>query len=154
MIVAALVLAAALGQDKTFLTDTVQDSIGEVSVCKMAEQKTSNATIKSFCARAIADHTKMASDANHLAQQLGLSIPQAPTAESKETKNKLSALSGTQFDAAFLRDQVKDHQQDIAKDRDALSSIEDPPVKALDQEGLPTLRTHLKLATAAMNTVH
>lgn len=43
-------------QGKAFLTYTVADSLGEISLCQMAEQKSSSAEVKSFCTTAMADH--------------------------------------------------------------------------------------------------
>lgn len=137
-------------QGKDFLNYSVQDSLGEISLCQMAQQKSTNAGVKSFCTRAISDHKNMAAQAKQVAQQLGVSVTQQPSDESQTEKQKLSKLSGAQFDSEFLQGQVKDHKKDISKAQSVQNEAQNVRVKSLIAQSLPVLQTHLKLATTTL----
>lgn len=141
-------------QGKAFLTYSVRDSLGEISLCQMAEQKSSNADVKSFCTKAISDHKQMAEQANQLAKQFGVTIQQKPSAESVTEQAELSKKSSSDFDEDFMREQVQDHRNDISAARAAQNSVENSQVKQLTQSALSTLETHLKLANETMDKLH
>ena len=62
------------------------------------------------------------------------------------TKARLEKLSGAQFDKAYMRDMVKDHQKDVAEFERESKMAKDPAVKSFAEQALPTLRDHLKEA--------
>ncbi|HET9029052.1 MAG TPA: DUF4142 domain-containing protein [Candidatus Aquilonibacter sp.] len=141
-------------QGKAFLTYAVQDSVGEISLCEMAEQKSSNADVKSFCTKAIADHKNMIAQADQLAKQINVTIKQKPSAQSVTEKAELQKKSSSDFDEDFMRGQVQDHRNDITAARAALESVDNAQIKSLAQSSLSTLETHLKLANATLDKLH
>lgn len=81
-----------------------------------------------------------------LAKQKGISLPSddAQTVGSMP----LASKSGADFDRAFARTAVEDHQKDIAEFEKEASSGTDPDVKNWASKTLPTLREHLAEAQA------
>ena len=59
-------------------------------------------------------------------------------------KTKLQVLSRDAFDQAYVKNMIKDHQEDIAKFEKEAAQGPDPDAKAFSAAALPTLRTHLK----------
>lgn len=141
-------------QGAAWLSYAVSDSNGEVLSCKMAEQKSTNASVKSFCQKMIADHSKMSTQGTQLAQQLGVTVKQSPPASEVKDQQQLQSLSGTAFDQKFMQIQVSDHKKDIAKTQRAISAMQDPKLKSFAQKGLAKLDTHLKLAESTQSQVH
>ncbi|MGH9567462.1 MAG: DUF4142 domain-containing protein, partial [Candidatus Angelobacter sp.] len=62
------------------------------------------------------------------------------------TKERLSKLSGKQFDRAYMADMLKDHKADIAEFQRESRSGHDSQLKEFASGTLPTLQDHLKAA--------
>jgi hypothetical protein len=78
------------------------------------------------------------------AQELGVTLPQEPNTTQKSEHDRLSKLSGAQFDNQFVRAMVTDHKKDIAKyEKEAKSK---GPLADFAKETLPTLEHHLQTA--------
>jgi len=73
-------------------------------------------------------------------------LPQEPSAKHKATKDRLSKLSGEEFDRAYMVDMLKDHKKDVADFQRESKSAKDPDVKNFASQTLPTLQEHLKQA--------
>ncbi len=132
--------------DQQFITKAAQDNIGEIQVAKLAEQKASDNNIKQMAQRFINDHQQNEQQLKQVAQQLNVTLPDKPSAKAQAKYDKLSKLNGKEFDQAFMRDQVKDHQHDVALFQKVESSAKDQAVKAYASQTLPTLKEHLQIA--------
>jgi putative membrane protein len=64
----------------------------------------------------------------------------------QKTYDRLSKLSGADFDKAYMTDMLKDHEKDVAMFEKEANSGKDADVKAWATSTLPTLRDHLQLA--------
>jgi putative membrane protein len=59
---------------------------------------------------------------------------------------RLSKLSGADFDRAYARAMVKDHEKDIAAFQKEAESGADPQIRQFAAQTLPTLQSHLQEA--------
>lgn len=66
--------------------------------------------------------------------------------EHKAVKDRLSKLSGAEFDQAFMEQMVKDHTQAVTLFENQATNGKDAEVKAWAAKTLPTLKEHLQLA--------
>ncbi len=64
----------------------------------------------------------------------------------QQEQQRLSKLSGPEFDKAYMRYQLKDHEKDVAEFKKEATTGKDAGIKNFAQSTLPTLREHLKLA--------
>jgi putative membrane protein len=64
----------------------------------------------------------------------------------KAMMDKMSALSGNQFDKEFIRVAVKDHEKNIKEFEKQSTKANDADVRAFAAKTLPTLQEHLQLA--------
>jgi len=55
-------------------------------------------------------------------------------------------LKGAAFDAAYTKDMVQDHAQDVADFKREAQSGQDPALKAFARKTLPVLQQHLQMA--------
>jgi len=92
------------------------------------------------------DHSKANDQLKQLASSKGIEVPTDLSAKDKATKERLSKLSGEQFDKAYMKDMVKDHTQDVSEFKKESTSAKDPDVKNFASQTLPTLEDHLKQA--------
>jgi putative membrane protein len=72
--------------------------------------------------------------------------PQSLDEKDGAERDRLSKLSGGEFDAAYMRDMLKDHQEDVAEFQSAANNAQDPGVRAFASKTLPTLQDHLRMA--------
>jgi putative membrane protein len=130
--------------DQQFVTDAVRGDMAEVNIGKLAQQNGGSADVKSFGQMLEQDHGQHLTKAQNLAQQLGVTPPNAPSSAQKATYDKLSKLNGASFDRQFAAAMVKDHKEDIAKyEKEAKSK---GPAAGFAQETVPVLQKHLQTA--------
>jgi putative membrane protein len=132
--------------DTQLVKQAAQGDMAEVELGKLAEQKAAASFVKQFAERMVNDHSQAKDQVQTLASQKGITLPTSLDAKDKATKERLSKLSGEQFDRAYMQDMVKDHTKDVNKFKQEASSAKDPDVKALATQTLPTLESHLKEA--------
>ena len=139
--------SAGMGDtDSTFLKKAAQGGLAEVELGQLATQKASSEEVKKFGQRMVDDHTKANEQLNQVAAEKKMDLPQTLDAKDKATKARLETLSGEQFDKAYMRDMVNDHQKDVAEFEHESKMAKDPAIKSFAEQTLPTLREHLKEA--------
>jgi putative membrane protein len=132
--------------DKDFLREAAQGSATEVALGRMAQEKGSSDAVKEFGKRMVDDHSKAAEELRQVAQMAKLDVRSDMPKKAKKAQDKLSKLSGGDFDRAYAKMMVSDHKEDIkAFEREAHSGAV-PAVKDFAAKTLPTLQEHLKLA--------
>jgi putative membrane protein len=78
-----------------------------------------------------------------------MTAPTEPSAAAKKAHERLSKMSGSQFDRAFARDMVADHKKDIAKyEKEAKGKGQ---FASFAQQTLPILQKHLQTAQQIEN---
>jgi putative membrane protein len=130
--------------DLQFVKKALQGGMAEVQLGQLALQKSSNDQVKQFAQRMIDDHTKMINDMKPIASQLGIKIPNGPDKKDKAEIAKLSALSGSDFDQAYVKDMVKDHKMDDSDFKSEISSGQSQMVKDAASKGDPIIESHLQ----------
>lgn len=135
--------------DKTFVTKAAQGGMAEVQLGQLAADKGQSDEVKKFGQRMVDDHGKANDQLKSIAQQKGVSVPSDLSAKDKALKDRLSKLSGAQFDRAYMQAMVKDHKEDIAEFQKESNSGKDSDVKNFASQTLPTLQEHLKMAQQA-----
>jgi putative membrane protein len=147
---AGVLLAAgpAVAQDKAeqgFVTKAIQSNLAEVQMGKLAEQKGQDSRIRDFGKTLEQDHSANNQKAEALAQSLNITPPKAPDAEQKRMYERMSKLSGANFDREFASHMVTDHRKDIAEfSQEAKSS--NAQVANYATQTLPDLKKHLQIA--------
>ncbi|AWN24048.1 hypothetical protein DKM44_13045 [Deinococcus irradiatisoli] len=116
--------------DVLFMEVMTISNLAEIQTSQLALKKSSNADVKAFAQKMISDHTKAQAELNALAKSKGVVLTNKPGAAQRLEYNKLTTLSGAEFDAMYKKVQVSGHQmtldlinlyQTIGKDADALA---------------------------------
>ena len=118
----------------------------EVELGKVAVQNAQNDKVKQFGQRMIDDHGKAAEELKTVAAKDNITLPTELNAKDKAMVEKFRAMSGAAFDKAYMRDMVKDHQEDVAEFQKEASSGMNTDLKDWAGKTLPTLQDHLKMA--------
>jgi putative membrane protein len=145
--------------DKKFVSGALEGGMAEVALGKLAAEKATNPEVKQFGQQMVEDHTKLGEQMKPVAEQIGVKIPTELSKKDKAMEAKLSAMSGAQFDKAYVEMMVKDHKKDYSEFQDEAKSAVIPSVKAAATAGEPVIKSHLdhiqqiaKSSTVADNT--
>ena len=130
--------------DATFYKKAAEGGIAEVEMGKLAQGKSSNASVKEFGAMMVTDHSAANEKLKALAAKKNIKLPTSPSVGQMASKTKLEALSGDTFDKSYIKGMVEDHQEDIKEFQTEANSGQDPDAKAYAAATLPTLKAHLK----------
>lgn len=131
--------------DKKFAKDAALGGLTEVELGKLAAQKGSRDDVKQFGQKMVDDHGKANEQLKETAGKSSIDVPAALDAKHQARIEKLSKLSGAEFDKAYIKDQLKDHQQDVAAFQSEAQGGTDPNLKQFAAATLPTLQEHLDM---------
>lgn len=137
----------------TFAKKAAEGGLLEVQLGQLAEQKASSQQVKQFGQRMVTDHTKLNDQLMSVASKDNIPLPTQLTGKDKAQYDRLAALSGTQFDRAYMRYMVKDHTEDISEFQKEANSGSNPDLKSLAGMALPILQQHLQLAKDTQNSL-
>jgi len=129
--------------DKKFVKESALGGLAEVELGKLATQKGSSDAVKQFGQRMVDDHSKANEQLKQAAAKSNIEVPASLDSKHQSRVDKLAKLSGPEFDKAYLKDQVKDHENDVDKFKDEAQNGSDPNVKQFAMATLPTLQEHL-----------
>jgi putative membrane protein len=141
--------ASKSNADHQFVMEAAQGGMAEVELGQLATEKASSDAVKQFGQRMVTDHGKANDELKSLAQSKNIMLPTDIGAKHKATKDKLSKLSGAQFDRAYMQEMLTDHRKDVNEFKKESQSGKDPDVKAWAAKTLPTLQEHLQMAESA-----
>ena len=141
------------GPDTQFVAKAIQDGMAEVELGRTAEKKASSPEVKRFAERMVKDHGAANQKLEALAKKHKIEAkgtygtpPLKPDEEAKSEKADLSKLSGKEFDQAYAREMVQDHEKAVSLFQDEAKNGKDKEVSQLAGSLLPTLEEHLKMA--------
>jgi len=131
---------------QTFLQEAVSGGLMEVELGRLAENKGQEASVKEFGRRMVDDHTQANKELLGTAAKLKLDVQPKLAPPNQTQVDRLTKLSGTEFDREYIKLMVRDHTDDVAAFENVASGSTEPQVKAIAQKILPVLREHLQLA--------
>jgi len=149
---AALPLLAA-SADSSFVMKAAEGGQAEVQMAQLAQTKASNQAVKDLANKLVTDHTKANDNLKPIASKDNVTWPTGMSAKEQAEYNKLQALSGADFDRAYVNYEIKDHKQDINLFQHEANHGNDSQVKAWASENLPTLQEHLRMAENALSSI-
>jgi putative membrane protein len=154
LIAALLVLGAAVVVAKTsrerfsdahFAVKPAQGSLAEV---QLSTARCAKVEVRLCALSAKNGHRSRKSkrEVETIAGQENISLLEDLDKDAKQTYEKLSKLSGRDFDRAYAQEMVKDHKKDVAEFKKEASAGKNETIRAFAVDTLPTLQDHLKQA--------
>lgn len=135
-------------KDRDFVMDAAMGGLMEVELGQLAAQKGASDAVKQFGQRMVDDHSKANTELMTLATSKGITLPTAIDDKHRQEVTKLSAMSGADFDRAYSKMMLKDHEKDVSEFEKQSMKGTDPDVKAFASKTLPTLQEHLTMVRA------
>ncbi|MEJ7862018.1 MAG: DUF4142 domain-containing protein [Pyrinomonadaceae bacterium] len=136
------------GGDLAFMNDAAPGSMAEVELGKMAAGKSPNAEVKAFGQKMVEDHSKAGEELKQIAAQKKVTLPPDVMPVHKQLMEKLSKVSGADFDKEYVKAMVEAHEKDVAAFENASKTAADADVKSFATKTLPTLKMHLEMIKA------
>ena len=133
--------------DRLFVRTAAIGGMAEVEFGELAEQKGQSHAVKDFARRMIEDHGKANERLIGLAKEDGIAVPHELDAEHKAMRARLvESPPGAEFDLAYVRGQVVDHQKAVQLLEYEIGSGQDVELKSFAAEILPIVLQHLRTA--------
>ncbi|HYG38239.1 MAG TPA: DUF4142 domain-containing protein [Cytophagales bacterium] len=148
----------AFSQENPKLSDAEVASVAvvanqiDINYAELAKEKSRNKEILKFAETMANDHKAVIGQAAALVKKLGVTpkdnvVSQQLLADAEKTKSTLSSKNGKDFDKAYIDNEVAYHKAVISAVEGLLiPETENAELKALLQNILPALRTHLSHA--------
>lgn len=137
--------------DHHFAMEAAQGGMAEVKLGQLAQDKGSSDAVKQFGKKMVDDHSKANDQLKGIAAKENLTLPTEIDAKDEAVYDRLSKLSGAEFDRAYARDMVRDHKKDVAEFQKEANNGKNDDIKNFASQTLPTLQEHLKMAEGLMS---
>ena len=139
-------MANMTSQDRDFIMDAAMGGLEEVELGHMAAQLGTSDAVKQFGQRMVDDHSKANSELMTLASSKGITLPTTLDEKHQKDVTKLRAMKGAEFDRAYSKMMLSDHNKDVSEFEKQSTKGTDPDLKAFASKTLPTLQEHLQMA--------
>ena len=132
--------------DMEFMKKAAIGGMAEVELGKLAQQNGQSQQVKDFGSRMVQDHSQAGDQLKSIAQQKGVQLPDQLDGEHRAMRDRLAKLQGDQFDRAYMRLMMSDHDKDVKEFRKEAQTSKDPDLKRFARDTLNTIEQHDQLA--------
>jgi putative membrane protein len=133
--------------DRKFIVDVAQSGLHEVKLAMLGAEHGANNDLRVYAQKVLDDHTLSNTEVEALARLKGIAFPD-PT-KTDDPAERLSRLTGIEFDREFIRQEIADHQKNLAEFQKEDQSVgADPDIRNFAHTVLPKVRAHLDQAKA------
>jgi putative membrane protein len=133
-------------QDRRFAKDLLEKGMAQIQLAQLAMQKTSDSQVKDYAQQVVKDRTAIDGAVENVAKRLGVSVPSKLSHGDRKSLEKLSGLSGSDFDQAFLKQMIRNHKDEVGSCHDEVSNGQDPGLRNLANQAADTFNSHLQMA--------
>jgi putative membrane protein len=154
LITAAPAAAAPSTQDKTFMTADAQANLAEISLAKLALQRTQTIDVRNLATTLLTDHQKAQTQLADTAQAVGFTLPTTPNAAQLTDARELKVVPTLDFNKAWLGAEVSGHKLAIKNAQTEIRKGTDPRVIAYAKTALAMVQTHLGLVNETIQGTH
>jgi putative membrane protein len=138
---------ATSSQDKMFVQTAAEGGLMEVQMGQLAAQKAESPDVKAFGEKMVHDHTMLNDQMKPVAESLGVMAPDHLDSKDQAEYDRFNAMSGHDFDQAYLKMMVMDHRKDLREFRHEEATTQDPQLKQTVASGEKVIAEHLHIVT-------
>jgi putative membrane protein len=133
--------------DNNFMTMASYTNNAEINFGQLALSKSTNDSVRAFAQMMITEHTLTGSGLDSLASEyVYTNLPDSIEPAHAALRSQLDALSGYDFDTAYINGQIRDHQIAVDLFQDEVSNGRATNIKSFASRMLPNLNMHLQMA--------
>ncbi len=155
LIASALLASSAFAKSDShkFAKEAADGGKAEVEMGTLATQNAASPDVKAFGQRMVDDHSKANGELEQIAGNKGVALPRAMSKKYQSKHDKMAKLNGAKFDKAYMKDMVKDHEDDVKAFKKQAKDGSDPDIQAFAAKTLPTLESHLEMAKSTYKNI-
>ncbi|WP_303309509.1 DUF4142 domain-containing protein [Hymenobacter sp. BT730] len=132
--------------DEQFMMKADEGGHNEIGLSKLALEKGVTGEAKTYANKMVADHTKAGTELMAIAKKKNVKLPGDMDAEHKSIQDRLSKLSGKEFEKAYMDQMVIDHDKTVALFQSEINNGKDADAKAFASKTLPVIQQHTTMA--------
>lgn len=133
-------------EEQKFVAQVAQNSMAEVELGQLATRQATSNAVKQFGQRMSQNHLEMNRQMAQLVAAKDATMPQDMGERNQAVVQRLSTLSGTEFDRAYMNQMVDAHRRDLELLQQKAQQGQDADLKQLAASQVPILQDHLQLA--------
>jgi putative membrane protein len=133
-------------QDRLFAQLAAAGGMAEVEFGSLAVERAGNSGVKEFAQRMVEDHGKANDTLKGLADASKIPLPEELDPDHQRQRAELEKLEGAEFDLAYMKGQIVDHQKTTQLLIWEIGSGQDAEIQRFAAATLPTVMRHLEMA--------
>ena len=134
--------------DTNFILAAAQGGMTEVKLGELAAANGTRADVKDFGQMMVKDHTAINDNLKALAAQKGVTLPDSLDAKHQGMVDRMTALTGSEFDDAYIKGMIKAHTKDAKSFKAESAATSDADIKSFLDKSIPVVEAHLQHITA------
>lgn len=139
--------------DAEFLAKAASGGMLEVEMGKQVAARAVTPDAKKFAEQMVADHTKSNAELMDLAKKKNITLPTTLGDDHAKVLKDVVEEKGVKMDQEYMKEMLKDHEEDVKEFTDASIKASDPDIKAFAAKNVPVLKMHLDMVTKMKATV-
>jgi putative membrane protein len=132
--------------DTHFVSAQLEGNLMEVKAGQLALQDSRDQDIRNFAQKMITDHTAAIETLTPIAQRHGIQVPTVLTPMQQGVLDRMSKLSGLQFDRSYMDAMVRSHDRTLKQLDDQLIHGQSQEINAWVQNTRPVVLQHIRIA--------
>lgn len=141
------VVKKGMEYDSEFMAKAASGGMLEVELGKQVAVRALTPEAKQFAQQMVADHTKANAALMALAARKNITLPTSLSDDHEKVLKDVTGEKGVKMDQEYLKEMLKDHQEDVKEFTHASINTSDPDIKALAAKNIPMLQMHLDMVT-------
>ncbi|HET8574285.1 MAG TPA: DUF4142 domain-containing protein [Edaphocola sp.] len=140
-------------KDETFVKKAQLGGNKEVRLGQLASEKAVAREVKEYGEMMIKDHQEANAELTRMVQQRNYQPVNDADKDADKAFDKLSRYSADDFDEAYMKAMVKDHEKVVALFEKEAENGNDPEIRQWAKEKLPVLQQHLSDAKNVLSAL-
>jgi len=133
-------------EDRLFAILTAEGNLAEIQLGELAAEKAEAEAVREFAQRMVEDHTTAGEELAAIAEESSVPLPEELNAEHQAMLQELEQLDGADFDLAYMRGQLVDHQKTTQLLLWEITLGQDAALQRFAAGALPQIIEHLEQA--------
>lgn len=146
-------LANAAMTDAPFARSAQLAALENQKFAHLAQDKAKSDVVRNFASQVLADQPQEMNSLQRTAWKENISLPNDLATKDQATYERLSMLSGAEFDRSYMRHMVRSWTDDLQVFRHEAANGNDEVVRQFASETIPAIENHLSQARLVLKKI-
>lgn len=128
--------------DQSFVSKTMENDQDQIRLSQLAEEKSQSPDVKKYGQEMVKIHGQVDDQLKPAAQQLGVDEPKAPSKKEMKEFEKMQALSGQDFDSAYIEEMGREQRASLKEFHSEAQDSQNTSLKQAASQDEPVLTQH------------